>query len=101
MGVKSLAILLQKIASDEKILVTESELSDAMLKYASQYSGQEKKIFDYFKQNPSAIESLRGPIFEQKIIDHILTKIKRINKNITLKEFKKLQEKSFTYKKEN
>ena len=96
-----LAILMQKIASDEKISISEKELSDAMLKYASQYPGQEKQIFDYFKQNPSSIESLRGPIFEQKIIDYILTKIKRINKKITLKDFKKLQESSFTYNKED
>ena len=46
-----------------------------MLKYASQYPGQEKQIFEYFKKNPSSVETIRGPIFEKKIIDYILSKV--------------------------
>ena len=59
---------MKHIADDQKITISEKELTDGMLKYASQYPGQEKQIFDYFKQNPSSIESIKGPIFEEKII---------------------------------
>ena len=62
-----LAVLMQHIASINKITVSEKELTDGMINYASQYPGQEKQIFDYFKKNPSSIETVRGPIFEQKI----------------------------------
>jgi len=96
-----LAILMQHIANNEKIEVSEKELTEGMLNYASQYPGQEKQIIDYFKQNPSSIDSIKGPIFENKIINHILSKIKQTKKNITVKEFKKLQENSFTYNKED
>jgi len=96
-----LAILLQEIATKENISVNEKELTDGMLKYASQYPGQEKEIFEYFKKNPSSVESVRGPIFEKKIIDFIISKVKIKPKKITVNEFKKLQEDSFNYSKEN
>ena len=58
----------------KKFLLSEKELTDGMLNYASQYPGQEKQIFEYFKANPSSVETIRGPLFEQKILDHITFK---------------------------
>ena len=95
-----LAILIQHIANEEKISLTEKELTSGMLNYAAQYPGQEKQIFDYFKNNPSSVESIRGPLFEQKIVDFILSKVKIKNKTITLKQFNKLQEDTFNNSKE-
>ena len=95
-----LAILMQHIANEEKISVNEKELTEGMLNYASQYPGQEKQIFDYFKKNPSSVDSIRGPIFEQKIVDHILSKVKIKNETINVKNFKKLQENTFNNFKE-
>ena len=63
-----LAILLQYIAKEKKISVDEKELTNGMMSYTSQYPGQEKEIMEYFKKNPSAIETIRGPILEQKVI---------------------------------
>ena len=85
-----LAVLMQHIASINKINVSEKELTDGMINYASQYPGQEKQIFDYFKKNPSSIETIRGPIFEQKIVDNIIAKVKLKNEKIDIKKFEKL-----------
>ena len=90
-----LAILMQHIAAKKKITVLEKELTDGMLKYASQYPGQEKQIFEYFKKNPSSVESIRGPIFEQKIVDHILSEVKFKDEQIDITKFEKLQEETF------
>ena len=89
---------MQKIATDQNISVSEKEISDGMLKYATQYPGQEKQIFEYFKKNPSSLESIKGPIFEQKIVDYILTKVKLKNKDIDIKNFEKLQKEAFNSK---
>ena len=86
---------MQHIAGENKISVSEKELTDGMLNYASQYPGQEKQIFDYFKKNPSSVESIRGPIFEKKIVDLILSKTKLETKKISVKDFNKLQEETF------
>ncbi|PPR44725.1 MAG: Trigger factor [Alphaproteobacteria bacterium MarineAlpha5_Bin7] len=96
-----LAVLLQFIANEEKISITEKELTDGMIQYASQYPGQEKQIFEYFKKNPASVESIRGPIFEKKIVDFILSKTKQETKNVSVDEFVKLQEKTFDFKKES
>ena len=85
-----LAVLMQHIANINKITVTEKELTDGMINYASQYPGQEKQIFDYFKKNPASIETIRGPIFEQKIVDDIISKVKLKNEKIDIKKFEKL-----------
>jgi trigger factor len=95
-----LAILMQHIASDEKILISEKELTDGMLNYASQYPGQEKQIFEYFKKNPSSVETIRGPIFEQKIVDFIISKVQIKNNEIDIPKFKKLQKDAFSNNKE-
>ena len=86
---------MQEIAKNQNIEISQKELTDGMMKYASQYPGQEKQIFEYFQKNPSSIESIRGPIFEQKIIDYILSKINTKKKKINVKEFKKIQEETF------
>ena len=58
-----------------KYLVDEKELSNGMMQYASQYPGQEKEIIEYFKKNPSSIETIRGPILEEKVIKHISSNV--------------------------
>ena len=93
-----LAVLMQHIASINKINVSEKELTDGMINYASQYPGQEKQIFDYFKKNPSSIETIRGPIFEQKIVDSIIAKVKLKNEKIDIKKFEKLNVEVFQNK---
>ena len=95
-----LAILMQFIANSNKVEVSEKEISDAMINYASQYPGQEKQIFEYFKKNPSSIESIKGPILEQKIVDLILLKTNQIKKKINVEELKKLQEETFDLKRD-
>ena len=94
-----LAILLQYIAKENKISVDEKELTNGMIQYSSQYPGQEKQILEYFKNNPSSIETIRGPILEQKVIDFITSEAKVNNKKINLSEFEKLEKKTFDLKK--
>ena len=93
-----LSVLLKYIASKEKISVSEKDLTDGMLNYASQYPGQEKDIFEYFKKNPSSVDNIKGPIFEQKILDHILSKVQLVDEKIDIKKFEKLQIETFNSK---
>jgi len=90
-----LAMLVQHIAKQDKISISQKELTDGMMNYASKYPGQEKKIFNYFKENPMALENIRGPLIEQKVIDNILSKVKTSKKKLSVQDFKILQEKIF------
>jgi len=96
-----LALLIQFIAKEEKISISEKELTDGMINYSSQYPGQEKQILEYFKKNPSSIESIRGPLLEQKVIDNIVSKVKLSKHKLTIEAYNKLQDKVFKVTEEN
>ena len=94
-----LAILLQYIAKENKISVDEKELSQGMMQYATQYPGQEKEIIEYFKKNPSSIETIRGPILEEKVIKHISSQCDLDKTKLNKEAYEKLEKKIFEVKK--
>ncbi len=94
-----LAILLQYIAKENKITVDEKELSQGMMQYATQYPGQEKEIIDYFKKNPSSIETIRGPILEEKVIKYIISQCNSVKNKLNKNAYEKLEKEVFEVKK--
>ena len=52
--------------------------------------GQEKMVLEYYQKNPNAFQSLKGSIYEEKIIDLIKSKIKITSKDINTKEAEKI-----------
>jgi trigger factor len=68
-----LGLLLSEIGRVNNIQVTQAELSQALRAEAMRYPGQEKQVVDFFTKQQGAIEQLRGPIFEDKVVDHILS----------------------------
>ena len=95
-----LSILLQFIAKEQKISVDEKELTNGMMAYASQYPGQEKQIIEYFKKNPSAIETVRGPILEEKVLNSVISSSNIVKKKITKTEYENLEKKTFDVSKD-
>ncbi len=67
-----LGLLLAEIGRGAGIAVTQDEMVRAMRAEAGRYPGQEQMVIDFFRKNPQATETLRGPIFENKVVDHIL-----------------------------
>lgn len=67
-----LGLVLAEIGEKNNITVTEDELSRAVMDRARQFTGQEQRVWDYYRQNPQAIAALRAPIFEEKVVDFLL-----------------------------
>jgi len=67
-----LGLLLSEIGRANGVQVAPDEMARAMRTEAAQYAGQEAQIMEFFRKNPQAAESLRGPIFEEKVVDFIL-----------------------------
>ncbi|MBM3610650.1 MAG: trigger factor [Alphaproteobacteria bacterium] len=88
-----LGLVLAEISNTEAITVRHKELEEAVWKQAQQYRGEEKKVLDYYKNNPEAVEQLRAPILEEKVIQHILDKAKVTEKKVSFEELKKMVEK--------
>ena len=84
-----LGLLLGEIGRVNGIVVAPEEMTRAMRAEASRYPGQEQQVFEFFRQNPRAAETLRGPIFEEKVIDFILELAKVEEKIVTAEELAK------------
>jgi len=85
-----LALVLNQIGEDNKIEVTPQELQNELQKQQVMYPGQEKKIKDYYQKNPSELIRLRGPIYENKIVELIKSKSKVKESLVSKKEFEDL-----------
>ena len=77
-----LGLLLAEIGRSNKIVIETEELNRAVQAEAMRYRGQEAKVFEYFRKNPQAVEALRGPIFEDKVVDFILELAKIEDKQV-------------------
>lgn len=67
-----LGLLLSEIGRTNNIQVAREELSRAMMAEVQRYPGQEKQVIEYFQKNPQAMEQLRSPLFEEKVVDFML-----------------------------
>ncbi|MDI2090389.1 trigger factor [Commensalibacter oyaizuii] len=81
-----LGLLLVEIGRLNSISVTEEELTQAMRNEAMRYPGKEKEVIEFFQKNPQAIDSLRGPIYENKVVDYILELAKIDEKEVSVEE---------------
>lgn len=67
-----LGLLLADIGSREKIEISEQELGQAIMAQARRYPGQEREFFEFVRQNREALEQIRAPIYEDKVVDLIV-----------------------------
>ncbi len=87
-----LGLLLSEIGKDAKITVNPEDINAAIMNEAKKYPGQEKAVFDYYLKNKQAIESLKAPVFEEKIIDYIVSQAKVADKVVSVEELYKFDE---------
>jgi len=78
-----LGLLLSEIGTTNNITVSREELGNAMRAEVQRYPGQEKQVFDFFQKNPQALENLRSPIFEEKVVDFMLELAKVDEQSVT------------------
>ncbi len=81
-----LGILLSDVARKNNLAITREEISAAVMGQARQYPGQEDKVFEFYRKNPQQVEELKGPILEEKAVDHILGLVKRAQKKVTIEQ---------------
>jgi trigger factor len=67
-----LGLLLSEIGRVHTITVGNDEITRAMRTEAARYQGQEAQVMEFFRKNPQAVENLRSPIFEDKVIDFVI-----------------------------
>ena len=78
-----LGLMLAEIGRAHGITVTQEELSRAMRNEARRYPGQEAQVMEFFRKQPQAVDQLRGPIFEDKVVDFVLELAKVEERQVT------------------
>ena len=81
-----LGLLLAEIANQNKVTLGQEDLTNAVMAEARRYPGQEKMVFEYYQKNPKAVEALKAPLFEEKVVDFLLEQIKINEKSVSVKE---------------
>ena len=83
-----------KLERKNQIKVTEQELQAEVQKQIRMMPGQEKMVMDFYQKNPSALSSLRGTVYEDKILKWVKEKAKSNKKEISKDEAEKILKQS-------
>jgi len=81
-----LGLILNELGEKNNLKVNENELKNEIQKQIQSMPGQQQQVLDYYQKNPAAAASLRGSIYEEKIIKLIKDKSKQTKKTVSIKE---------------
>ena len=87
-----LGLVLAEIGSKNNINVSQDEVNRAIAEEARRFPGQERQVVDYYRNNPGAIDNLRAPLYEDKVVDFILELAQVTDKPVALKELLAMDE---------
>lgn len=78
-----LGLVLAQIGEKADIKVSDDEVTKALVERVRQYPGQEKQVWEFYQKNPQALAEVRAPIFEEKVVDHILLQVKVVEEPVS------------------
>ena len=81
-----LGLILNSIGKKNNIEINDKDLTKAVVNEAQKHPGDEKKVVDFYKQNPKMTENLRGIAFEEKVMDFLINSVSKKIKKSTFDE---------------
>jgi len=87
-----LGLLLAEIGARADIKVSEEEVNQALALRARAFPGQEKMVWEYYRKNPGALAGIRAPLFEEKVVDHIISRVKLTDRKVSKDELLKVND---------
>jgi trigger factor len=84
-----LGLLLAEVGTRAEVKVSDDEMTQALIARARSFPGQEKQVWDFYRNNNQALAELRAPIYEEKVVDHILGLAKVEDRKVTKDELLK------------
>ena len=87
-----LGLLLAEVGKTAEVTVSDAEMTQAVMAAARQYPGQERQYFEFVQKNQQVQQQLRAPIFEDKVIDHIVAQAKVTEKDVSKDDLQKAVE---------
>ncbi len=87
-----LGLVLAEIGERNKLTVSEDEITRAIVERARQVPGREQQVWEYYRNNPTAVASLRAPIYEEKVVDFLVELATVTEKQVSREELVKDEE---------
>ncbi|MGV0758004.1 trigger factor [Tistrella mobilis] len=84
-----LGLVLAEVGRVNDVQVADEEVNRALIEQARRFPGQEARVIEYYQKNPDALRALRAPIFEDKVVDHILAQAKVEEKVVSAEDLMK------------
>ena len=84
-----LGLLLSDVGQKNNVTVSQDDMNKAVIQEAMRYPGQENAVVEYYQRNPQALETLRAPLFEDKVVDFILSQAKITDQPASIEEVMK------------
>ncbi|NGN44407.1 trigger factor [Mesorhizobium sp. CGMCC 1.15528] len=82
-----LGLVLAEIGEKAGVQVSDEELQRALFEFVRRYpANQQQEVFDFYRNNANALTTLRAPLFEEKVIDHLLTQISVTDQKVSKEE---------------
>ena len=81
-----LGLVLAEIGRIQEIKISEQEVQQALIREAQRYPGQERQVLEFFQKNEGAMAQLRAPIYEDKVVDHLLETVKVKEEKVSREE---------------
>ncbi|HZH52284.1 MAG TPA: trigger factor [Microvirga sp.] len=78
-----LGLVLAQIGEKSDIKISDDEVTQALIERVRQYPGQEKQVWEFYQKNPQALAEIRAPLFEEKVVDQILSQVKVVDQPVT------------------
>ncbi len=77
-----LGLVLAEIGDKAGVTVSEDEVVQALYQRARNFPGMERQLIEFYRKNPERLNEIRAPLFEEKVIDHVLTEVTLTDKKV-------------------
>ncbi|KFB09897.1 trigger factor [Nitratireductor basaltis] len=82
-----LGLVLAQIGEEQGVQVSEDEMQRSLIESIQRYPRhQQQEIYDFYRQNPQALANIRAPLFEEKVVDELLSKADVTDKKVSREE---------------
>jgi trigger factor len=78
-----LGLVLAQVGESADIKVSDEEVNQALIARVRQFPGQEQQVWDFYRKNAQALAELRAPLFEEKVVDHVLGQVKLVEEPVS------------------
>jgi trigger factor len=78
-----LGLVLAQVGEKADIKVSDEEVNQALFARVREYPGQERQVFEHYRKNPQALAEIRAPLFEEKVVDHILSQVRVVDEQVS------------------